>query len=240
MQGLQFTLKVPFECAFTQQGAVNTLPTYDIPPLTTIRGLIFNALCRPSLLNQDHHTRRDFLEKEQVNEEYEFRKEFEKNSQIGIEVKESGIKKSDLRSRKKQVGTDKSSHGVLSYVTQMETIISPTYEITLLHNDVDFLQTIKKRLVSPPRPLYLGHSDHLVTVKDTKVTEYSYVDQSIKSDTIVTPTSSGDTTNILPIEIEDMSGHSADTGRVKMVSYGNAETTGYYQSPDNHKVVPLD
>ena len=55
MEVLRANLEVPFWCSFSEYGTVNIRPTYPFPPLTTIFGLIQNALKKPALhsLNED-------------------------------------------------------------------------------------------------------------------------------------------------------------------------------------------
>lgn len=87
---LRYDLNVPAECSFRKAGSVNGLPTYQVPPLTTIRGMLYNALGRPSLLQQYHYTSRT-QPKEQVDAECDFRAEFEDRTSIGLRIIEPGI-----------------------------------------------------------------------------------------------------------------------------------------------------
>jgi|GEM_PF-2700981 CRISPR-associated Cas5-like protein len=58
MEILRADLEVPFWCSFSEYGTVNIRPTYPFPPLTTIFGLIQNALEKPALHNLDKDERK--------------------------------------------------------------------------------------------------------------------------------------------------------------------------------------
>lgn len=248
MFGVQYELTVPYDCSFIKQSAINKLPTHSIPPLPTLRGMIYNSMARPSLLNQDYHTTRT-MNKDVVEDEYEFRKDFEEKTQISIEVVESGIKKSDLRKRMKHTtkkGTISGSESTdinVSYTAQHETIVNPIYRITVLSEDKSIVNMIRECLQNPQRLLYLGGSDHLVVIDNITISEFEKQEVDKTVDNLVIPNSTGETVEMLPIEMESFEGRGkADRGDSKVVSFGDANTEIFYTS-DSDEVsiaVPID
>lgn len=241
MNGIQFKLSVPYECSFIKETAVNALTSYSIPPLTTIRGMIYNAMARPSLLLQDYHTTRT-LDKDTVENEYEFRKQFESSTHIGIEVLDRGVMKSDLRNRMKHGGRSGSIGGTdgdnayLSYVVQHETIIQPTYQITILFEDNKYLDETFKALNDPNRILYLGASDNMVEVKNITKSEFKLEEDEKEFDRdIVVPNSKGENMEMLPVKMESFEGRgTADRGESHIVSYGCSEYDKYYKPTNDN------
>lgn len=248
MIGIQFELSVPYECSFIKQTAVNSLDSYSIPPLTTVRGMIYNAMARPSLLFQDYHTTRT-VDKDLINEEYEFRKRFESSTHMGIEVVDEGIMKSDLRTRMKhggrsgELGNTGGDNISLSYVAKHQTIVNPRYLVTMMSESERYIEATREALNNPRRILYLGTSDNLVDVKDISTSGFEEVNESLSSDRIVMPNSSGDSMEMLPIKMESFEGRgTADRGESQVVSYGNAESDSHYEPTDTEskRVVPID
>jgi CRISPR-associated Cas5-like protein len=238
MKGVQFTLSVPYECSFVKESSVNDLSSYSIPPLTTIRGMIYNGMARPSLLRQDYYTTRT-MSKEAVEEEYEFRKNFEKSTHIGIEVLDDGTMKSDLRNRFKHggrsgdIGNSDGENISLTYVTQHETIIHPSYQITILSEEDTYIHDVVEVLKNPRRVLYLGNSDNMVEVRDIGTSNFTEIEDERSFENLVVPNSKGDNMEMLPIEMESFDGRgTADRGESCLVSYSKAKYNQYYKPDD--------
>lgn len=241
MKGVQFTLSVPYECSFVKESSVNDLSSYSIPPLTTLRGMIYSGMARPSLLRQDYHTTRT-MKKEAVEEEYEFRKNFEESTSIGIEVLDKGTMKSDLRNRFKhggrsgEIGNSDGENISLTYVTQHETVIHPSYRVTVLSEEDTYIEDVVEVLKDPRRVLYLGNSDNMVEVRDVKTSNFTQVKDERSFESLVVPNSTGENMEMLPIEMESFEGRgTADRGESCLVSYNTTRYSEYYE-PDSEEL----
>jgi CRISPR-associated protein Cas5h len=224
---LRFTLDVPAECSFRKAGSVNGLPTYSIPPLTTIRGMIYNALGRPSLLLQYNYRYRT-MPKEQVDAESAFRAEFEDRTAIGIRIVNDAVEASHLRSFHKR---DDSSDPAMykRAIGVADTLIGPTYRVYLAVNcdgetdgmDDEPLGIVHDALIDPARPLYLGRSDDLVVVRDVEIVGAERVSERKRLDCVV-PGGTGDEIEMLPVRSDtvDWGSSSPSSGRVVSVDGG--------------------
>lgn len=213
------TLDVPMECAFTNASGMNDLPSYPVPPLPTIRGMIYSAWCRPSLLNQGQGGQRT-MEKETVESEAEFRNEFAESTSIGIRIVDEPTSKRDLRTRQK-VAEDK-DHPHKHYKqnpTIEETLIAPTYRIYVTGTDEHCI-AVADALRNPERPLYLGRSDDLVDVRDVTETQlYRHESDQYLADSMV-PNGDGGEPIMLPVSSEQIEPHSVRPGEVQYVTHG--------------------
>lgn len=177
---LRVELDVPVECRFSKADAFNGRPTYPLPPVTTIRGLCYAALNRPSLLNQDS---KPYLpNKDTIDEEREFRQHFEDTTQVSVQPVGSPEEntQTDLRNRMKVARSDNKEQQYITYVTQEQSIIGPTYIAYINFDDSELQDTVKQALKNPERILYLGHSDDIV---DISVSEHAVTECEVPENT---------------------------------------------------------
>lgn len=222
---LRATLDVPFECAFTQAGAMNGLPTYDVPPVPTLQGLLYAANGRPSLLEPND------LDRETRYAEEEFRERVQEDCSFGIRVVDSGRKLNSLRKRHKatESGTDWTFIG---YPTEMETLLRPTYRI-YIGGPEDLLSAFASALHDPVRLLYLGRSDDLVDIHDVDVVLAEYVEEATTLDCVVP--GAGETPNLLPVAPDYKGRYTTHPGRVTTVSVTGGEVDGFYETTDDRQ-----
>lgn len=226
------TLDVPVECAFTRAGAMNGLPTYPVPPVPTIQGLIYAALGRPSLLQA---TRYGELDTELRDAEEEFRARVENECSFGLRVLESGTDHTSLRSRHK-ASSSRSDTAYITYPAQMETLIAPTYRI-YVGGPSTLLDAFESALRDPERLLYLGRSDDLVDITDIEQCTATYVDEEASLDCVTT--GPGEDATLLPVEPDRRSGRTTDPARVTTVSVAGGTVSGYYETANGERFVYL-
>ena len=135
------TLEVPFWCSFRMPTAVNYHPTYPVPPITTVYGMIACAMGWPS----DNYL------------------EFE-NLKIGIAIVDSGDRIDAYSRIIKWDRRDKNMRTLL----MRHKLLQPVYQIFVKGEKI-LIENIAKALVEPFFPLYLGESDDIVEIKDVKV-----------------------------------------------------------------------
>lgn len=218
------TFDVPVECTFTNAGAMNDLPSYPIPPVTTIRGLLYAAWGRPSLLGQGASRGRT-MAKEAVESEQSFREDFEAETAIGIRVCDDGMSKRDLRTRKK-VARSSEDKQYISYPVEEETLLFPTYRIYITGEE-ERCTAIAAALRAPERLLYLGRSDNLVDIRDVTETRLvQHDDEQFLTDVIV-PNGDGDDPVMLPVRTERIGSYSARPAEVQFVTHGGTVETYY-------------
>ncbi|XGI83422.1 CRISPR-associated protein Cas5 [Halorutilales archaeon Cl-col2-1] len=235
-QILRATLDVPFECAFRDPDSMNALPTYSVPPVTTLQGMLYAALARPSLLFQSGRSR--YIPKDLRDDEEEFRREVQDKCQFGIRVIEQGKEYNGLKTRQKM--EDKRGQNdarYKSYVTNEETLIEPTFRIYITENGgEEYLDIFKQALEDPSRMLYLGRSDDIVDVCDVHLIEAEKVNKTKSLDCVV-PSAEGEHLEMLPVEPDHRSGRSTKPPRVKAVSIDGAEVGSYYRTSDGEEFV---
>lgn len=228
------TLDVPFECAFTKAASMNSRPTYEIPPVTTLQGMLYAALGRPSLLMQDHHSRRT-MEKSSIDVEREFRNHVENECRFGVRILESGAKHTGLRNLHKKARSN-DEREFLTYVTNVETLVEPTYRMYVTGPD-GLLDEFAEALRDPERLLYLGRSDDLVDIRDVDRSTAERVDESTTVDCAIP--GSGDNPTMLPVESDKKDGRSTQPSRVKTVAVNGGAVDAYYEAPDGERFVFL-
>jgi hypothetical protein len=222
------TFDVPVECAFTNAGAMNDLPSYPVPPLTTIRGLLYAAWGRPSLLGQaSSHTRT--MPKEAVEAEQSFREGLEADTAIGIRVLDDPVAKRDLRKRQKVApGTDVPQY--LSYPVQDETLLFPTYRIYITGPD-ERCRAIARAFRDPERLLYLGRSDNLVDIRDVTESRLVHHEERRALDDAIVADGDGDDPMMLPIQTERLGSYGGRPAEVQFVTHGGS--VGAYYTLDD-------
>lgn len=223
---LTAVLDVPFDAAFTKAGAMNGLPTYPVPPVTTVQGLLYAAMGRPSLLRPNR------LPNDVRDDEESFRERVETECAFGERVVEPGVWTAGLRSREKRARDD----GYITTPTRQESLIGPTYRI-YVGGPPELLDAFAAALRDPQRLLYLGRSDDLVEVRDVTRTTATYCDEPAELD-CVTPGASGDPT-LLPVSPDYRGRYTTHPGEVKTVSPDGGPVDGYYETADGEQFVYL-
>lgn len=236
---LRFDLDVPAECCFRKAGAVNGWPTYATPPLTTIRGMIYNALGRPSLLLQYHASVRT-MDKADVDTEAEFRREFEERTAIGLRVLDAGIPTTHFASfhkRSEKRGGNKQTYG--PGIGNVDVLVEPTFRVYFGSADDDLLAAVYQALADPQRPLYLGRSDDLVIIDDLDLVPAEHIEESATLDCVVPGgNANADRIEMLPTRSETI-GRSANAATGRTVSIDGGGVDSYY-SIDDDRFVFID
>lgn len=138
MWGLKVTLDAPYFTSFRHPTTTSLILSYSIPPYTTIRGLIANALGLP----RDYFEIQDWFK-------------------IGIKLVKSN-KNRELAKILKLKGSGKRYTRVFPSAPMFrEFIAEPQYQIFLVGNK-EIIEKIHSALLMPYRPLYLGISDDLI------------------------------------------------------------------------------
>lgn len=148
MKGLRFEIETLYFSTFRKPTSTSLILTYSIPPFTTIRGLLSNALG----LQRD-----DLSLQEQI--------------KIGIAVKQFGYKNVELAKILKLKETP--GERTVQYPSSpmfREFIVNPQYSI-YIGGDDEIIKRIYESLNDPERPLYLGQSDDLVEINVTQPIE---------------------------------------------------------------------
>jgi len=176
MKGFSFILEILYFATFRKPNSTSLILTFTVPPFTTLRGMISNALGLP----RDDYSLQDRLK-------------------FGISVKKTGIKNTEVLKILKFIKTDKKSKkkrqpwDMKNYPSSPlfhEFLTSFVYKIYLASEDEKLLTNIRERMGNPIRSLYLGQSDDLidisevssiVNVKNTMASKFS----SIISNTII-------------------------------------------------------
>lgn len=221
------TLDVPFECTFTNASAMNDLPSYPVPPLTTIRGMLYAAWGRPSLLGQGGRGRT--MEKKRVEAEQEFRESFEADTAIGIRVLDSPTSKRDLRTRQK-VARNSDDRTYFSYPVEEETLLFPTYRVYVA-GDEERCNAVAAAFRDPERLLYLGRSDNLVDVRNVTESQLVSHDDEEYLDEVMVPDGDGSDPVMLPVQTERMGSYNARPPEVQLVTQGGS-VESYYTLDD--------
>jgi len=161
MKGLILDVEILYFSTFRKPGSTSLILTYSIPPFTTVRGMLSNALG----LQRD-----DYSLQEEV--------------KIGVAVMDFGFKNAEMAKILKL--KENKNHPIRDYPSApmfREYIVNPKYRIYLGGNK-DIVKRIYEALKSPERPLYLGQSDDIVDVNlslpvDIDETESGQIDSII-------------------------------------------------------------
>ena len=230
---LRATLDVPFECAFSKAASMNSRPTYELPPVTTLQGMLYAALGRPSLLLQGGRGRT--LDKSTFDAEREFRKHVQDECRFGINVLEPGDTHTGLRKLHKKASS-KQDREFMTYVTNVETLVSPTYRMYVTGPD-ELLSEFEHALEDPERLLYLGRSDDLVDIRDVNVVSADRVEERTTVDCAIP--GAGDDPTMLPVEADTKVGRRTQPSRVKTVAANGGKVDAYYETTDGEQFVFL-
>ncbi|MBC8526917.1 MAG: CRISPR-associated protein Cas5 [Candidatus Cloacimonetes bacterium] len=141
MKGLVFDIEVLYFSTFRKPNSTSLILTYTIPPFTTIRGMIANALG----LQRDDYSLQDTIK-------------------IGIAVKKFGFKNTEMaKILKLKENKNRPIRNYPSSPMFREYVVNPEYTV-FLGSDEYTINKIFNALKFPERPLYLGQSDDLVDV----------------------------------------------------------------------------
>ena len=141
MYGLKLYLEGLYFTSFRKPTSTSLILTYPIPPYTTIRGILSNALG----LKRDDMTVQDWF-------------------RIGIRPMNNSDRSRELAKILKLKGTGKSfQNGFPSSPVFKEFLINPEYNV-FLAGDEDKIKNVHTALLNPARPLYFGASDDLIDI----------------------------------------------------------------------------
>lgn len=213
---------------------MNGLPTYRVPPVPTIQGLLYAALGRPSLLEPIQY---GGPPTDVRNQEGTFRERVQTNCYFGLRVLNSGIKQTSLRNRHKASKSDNDAP-FGTYVAQTETLMAPTYRM-YVGGPEDLLTTFAAALQDPERLLYLGRSDDIVDIRDVAVSDIAYRDSEAALDCVIPGPGDGSDPTLLPVEPDHRSGRRRNPARVETVSVNGGTVEGYFETPDGEQFVYL-
>lgn len=192
MYGIKVDLDSPYFTNFRKPISTGTITTYLVPPFTTIRGLLSNALG----LKRDDYSLQEW------------------HLKIGIGAKEIGKKSKELSKILKLVSRERAfkcnSCGQIfrrtskkkkcpicgaqleeipnyrrtfpSAPIHREFLIQPSYTVYLI-SEKEEIDKLSQALENPARPLYLGNSENLVDISVSELKEVEKV-KSKKVNTI--------------------------------------------------------
>jgi len=142
MEGiLKATLEVPYWCSFRVPTAVNVHPTYPVPPITTIYGLLACAMGWPA-------------------DDYTYLSEME----IGLILVQKGER---IEGYNKIIKWDRRDREMRTLLMRHK-LIQPIYQF-FVKGEETLLKDLYHALKNPCFPLYLGESDDVVEVKDIEL-----------------------------------------------------------------------
>lgn len=148
---LRFGIEVPFWCSFRDPTGINVHTTFRFPPLTTLYGLVANAL---DMRQDDYSLRRDL------------------RFAVGIvrpgELVETYSKIMKVREAKTPEEAAKPGNVFISTSVIKQKLIAPSYQAFILAR-YETLDKVAAALKAPARPLYLGESDDVVDIIDIAI-----------------------------------------------------------------------
>lgn len=160
VKGLVFEIECPYFCCFRHPTTTSVILTYPIPPFTTIRGFIANALGMMRFPDSD----------EQLS--------LQNRLKIGITILKVGNKSIENAMILKLKDTDKEFVRKGKFPSSpmfREFLFNPIYRIYIIDTDCsandDLVEKIYKNLLDPKRPLYIGQSDDMVDIQKIMTTE---------------------------------------------------------------------
>lgn len=146
MHGLAFNLECPYFSCFRRPTSTSLILTYPVPPYTTIRGLLANAL--------GLH-RNDFSLQGKLS--------------IGIKPLHRGQASRELAKILKLKEFERTRISSFPSSPMFKYFLVNSAYMIFLGGDEQLLEEIKGALQNPNRPLYLGQSDDVVDVKLSSV-----------------------------------------------------------------------
>jgi len=156
MLGFKFRLEGLYFTTFRKPTSTSLIMSYSIPPYTTIRGLIANALG----MKRDDLSIQDWIK-------------------IGIKPLDFNFsdRSREMAKLLKLKGTGDTYRRVFpSSPMFKEFLVLPAYEIYIAGED-DKINRVYNAMVEPARPLYIGASDELVDIVPSKPVEVEEVSE---------------------------------------------------------------
>lgn len=148
MLGLKFRLEGLYFITFRKPTSTSLIMSYSIPPYTTIRGLIANALG----MKRDDYSIQDWIK-------------------LGIKPCNFSNRSREMAKMLKLKGTGETYQKVFpSSPMFKEFLVSPSYEIYIAGED-DKINRTYNALLQPARPIYIGASDELADIELSKPIE---------------------------------------------------------------------
>ena len=145
MLGFKFKLEGLYFTTFRKPTSTSLIMSYSIPPYTTVRGLIANALG----LERDNLSVQDWVK-------------------IGIKPLKFSNRSKEMAKMLKLKGIGEIHQRVFpSSPMFKEFLVLPSYDIFVAGDD-DKVEGIYNALLQPARPLYIGASDDLVDIEPSK------------------------------------------------------------------------
>lgn len=146
MKGLIINCEVLYVATFRKPSSTSLILSYLIPPFTTVRGMIANALG----LQQHDHTLQGKIK-------------------IGLRLVHPGYKNFEMvKILKLKESTMPLSRSYPSSPMFKEFLVNPKYEFFIGGDEV-IITEIRKSLFNLKRPLYLGQSDDLIDLQVSEV-----------------------------------------------------------------------
>jgi CRISPR-associated protein Cas5h len=152
MQSLSFTVEAPLFYTFRVPSSTSIIRSFAVPPFTTIRGMLSNAmgLKRDDFLLQDTDLR------------------------IGLNIVRQPERNIETARMLKYVARNETEAPLRrvfpSSPMTKEFLFWPEYRIHLIEN-TDVLSRVSQALKDPSRPLYLGQSDDFAIVSELQISE---------------------------------------------------------------------
>ncbi|MEF8848499.1 MAG: CRISPR-associated protein Cas5 [Candidatus Thermoplasmatota archaeon] len=174
MYGVRIKTDIPYFANFRKPTSTSNLTTYSIPPYTTIRGLLSNALglMRDDYKLQDWNLKIGIEPNKQGDKNIELTKILKLVArERAFKCKECGFIMKQSTKRKKCKKCEGEVKEIPNYKRNFpsapmfqEFIVQPSFDIYLISSKEN-IQKINKAIKNPKRPLYLGNSENLVTLK---------------------------------------------------------------------------
>lgn len=156
-RGVILDLDCPYFACFRQPTSTSVVLTYPVPPFTTLRGLLANALGL---------SRNDFSLQEKL--------------WLGVRPLRPIVASRELakvlkfiRGKEKDVRSTPSSFP--SSPMHRSFLVQPAYRVYLSSEDYELLDALVDALRRPRRPLYLGQSDDVVVVQTVQRVQITQV-----------------------------------------------------------------
>jgi len=153
MKGLNFELETLYFSTFRKPTSTSLMLSYLIPPFTTIRGLLSNALGL---------VRDDFRLQDEI--------------KIGVSIQSFGIKSREMAKilKLKEMPGERTVEFPSSPMFK-ELLYGSRY-IIYIGGQEEIIENIYNHLLNPKRPLYIGQSDDLVDLKINKPIEVDKIE----------------------------------------------------------------
>lgn len=148
MKGLIIQCEVLYFATFRKPASTSLILTFTIPPFTTIRGMIANAL---------GHQQHDHSLQDQI--------------RLSMRIRDPGCKNVEMaKILKLKESPGPPSTRYPSSPMFREYLVNPKYEI-FVGGQAEVITRVQEALMFPLRPLYLGQSDDLVELQTSEVLE---------------------------------------------------------------------